>query len=97
MTARLRGLPPGRAGRMWLARRLAVAERGADLLEHKLRILVAEEQSFALLAERTQAEWEAAVRELDRWMLRAALLSGERGLRLASDGADAEVRHRRGG
>ncbi len=79
MTARLRGLPPGRAGRMWLARRLAVAERGADLLERKLRILVAEEQSFALLAERTQGEWEAAVRELDRWMLRAALLSGERG------------------
>ena len=91
MTARLRGLPPGRAGRMWLGRRLAVAERGADLLERKLRILVAEEQSFALLADRTQGEGEAAVRELDRWMLRAALLSGERGLRLACDGAEAEV------
>ena len=90
-TAKLRGLPPGRAGRMWLGRRLAVAERGADLLEQKLRILVAEEQSFALLAERTQGEWEASVRDLERWMLRAALLSGERGWRLACDGEHAQA------
>jgi V/A-type H+-transporting ATPase subunit D len=76
---------------MWLERRLAVAERGADLLERKLRILLAEEQAFALLAERTQGEWEAAVRDLDLWMLRSALLSGERGARLACDGAGAEV------
>jgi V/A-type H+-transporting ATPase subunit D len=91
MTTRIRGLPPGRAGLPWLARRRAMAERGSDLLERKLRILRAEEQDYALRAERTGAEWEESVRQLDRWMLRSAVLSGERGLRLATDGADAEV------
>ncbi len=91
MTAKLRGLPPGRAGRMWLRRRLVVAVRGGDLLEQKLRILVSEEQSFALQAEQTQTEWVAAVRDLERWVLRATLLSGARGLRLADDRGAAEV------
>ena len=96
MTARLHGLPPGRAGRMWLSRRLSVATRGADLLEQKLRILLAEEQDFSLLVERTEAAWVAATRELDQWLLRSALLSGERGLRLATIGgyADANVEWR---
>jgi V/A-type H+-transporting ATPase subunit D len=67
MTATIRGLPPGRAGRMWLVRRLDVAQRGADLLEHKLRILITEEHDFSLRAERARREWEAAVAELDRW------------------------------
>lgn len=91
MTARLRGLPPGRAGRMWLTRRLAVATRGGDLLENKLRILLAEQQDFALMAERTGTQWEASVVDLEGWMLRSDLLSGKRGVRLASDGADADV------
>ncbi len=91
MTARLRGLPAGRAGRMWLRRRLVVAVHGGDLLDRKIRILLAEEQSFGLRVEQTRAEWVAAVRDLDRWMLRASLLSGDRGLRLAHDGADADV------
>jgi V/A-type H+-transporting ATPase subunit D len=76
---------------MWLTRRLAVATRGGDLLENKLRILLAEQQNFALMAERTGAQWEATVVELEDWMMRSALLSGERGVRLASDGADAHV------
>ncbi len=91
MTTRLRGLPPGRAGRMWLTRRLAVATRGSELLEQKLRILLAEEQDFSLLVERTQVDWSDAITDLDRWMLQSALLSGERGLRLATDGAAARV------
>lgn len=91
MRERIRGLPPGRAGRMWLVRRLAVAERGGDLLEQKLRILLAEEQDFSLRAERAHAEWVQAVAELDRWTLRAAVLSGERGFRLAGDGATTRV------
>lgn len=91
MTARLRGLPPGRAGRLWLTRRLAVATRGGDLLENKLRILLAEQQNFALMAERTSVEWAASTAELEHWMMQSALLSGERGVRLASDGSDAAV------
>lgn len=91
MTTRLRGLPPGRAGRMWLSRRLTVATRGGDLLEQKLRILMAEEQDFSLLVERTQVAWTDAARALDGWLLRSALLSGERALRLACDGESAGV------
>jgi V/A-type H+/Na+-transporting ATPase subunit D len=91
MTRRIRGLPPGRAGRMWLVRRLAVARRGGDLLEQKLRILLSEEQDFALRAERARREWAASVAELDQWTLRAAVLSGERGFRLAGDGVATQV------
>jgi V/A-type H+-transporting ATPase subunit D len=91
MTGTVRGLPPGRAGLPWLARRRAMAARGSDLLERKLRILLAEEQDYALRAERTEAEWVAAARELDTWMLRSALVSGERAVRLATDGATAQV------
>ena len=91
MAARLRGLPPGRAGLTWLARRGDVATRGGDLLERKLRILLAEEQDYAMQAERTAAEWSDAVRELERWMLRSAVISGERGARLAGDGGAGEV------
>ena len=60
MTTALRGLPPGRAGRLWLQRRLDVATRGGDLLEQKLRILVAEEEAYTLQSERTRAAWESA-------------------------------------
>jgi V/A-type H+/Na+-transporting ATPase subunit D len=91
MAARIRGLPPGRAGLTWLVRRHDMATRGGDLLERKLRILLAEEQDYAMRAERTAAEWSDAVRELQRWMLRSAVISGERGARLASDGAAGEV------
>lgn len=47
------GVPPGRAGRLWLRRRLAAAERAVELLERKLRILRAEQDRLALLAQRT--------------------------------------------
>jgi len=91
MTVKIRGLPPGRAGRMWLVRRLDVAQRGGELLEHKLRILITEEHDFSLREERARRAWEDAVAEFDRWTLRAAVLSGERGFRLAGDGTDARV------
>jgi len=91
VTTRLRGLPPGRAGRMWLARRLEVATRGGELLEQKLRILLSEEQDFALRAARARTEWESAVTDLDQWTLRSAMLSGERAVRLASNGETASV------
>jgi V/A-type H+-transporting ATPase subunit D len=73
--------PPGRGGRIWLRRRLSAARRGADLLDSKLRILRREEQRFQVLAERTRLEWEASVAEAERWLLRAALVGGQRGVR----------------
>jgi len=90
--ARLRSVPPGRAGQVWLQHRLSVARRGADLLDQKLRILHGESLRLSLLAERTGADWAAAQREATTWLVRAALLTGERGLRLAALDGDAEVR-----
>ncbi len=83
--------PPGRAGRLWLQHRLATAERGAALLDHKLRILRIERERFALLERRTAALWEAADREAAEWLLRAVMLGGERSLRLGSAGPTAQV------
>lgn len=91
MTAPVHGQPPGRAGRMWLDRRIAVATRGGSLLEQKLRILLDLQERYALLTERTQVEWVEAVRELDLWTTRAGLVSGQRGLRMACDGDPAQV------
>lgn len=88
---RLRRVPPGRAGKLWLRRRLGVAQRGADLLDHKLRILHAERQRLVLLIARTAAAWDTASREADGWLLRGALLGGQRAVRLAQDGQLADV------
>lgn len=91
MSATVHGQPPGRAGRMWLDRRIAVATRGGNLLEQKLRILLDLQERFALLAERTQVEWEQAVRDLEVWTTRAGLVSGQRGLRMAGAADPAQV------
>ena len=88
-----RGLhaPPGRAGRLWLQHRLGTAQQGADLLDHKLRVLRTERERLALVQERTAAAWEAASREADVWLLRGVLVGGERAVRLSSDQAPAHV------
>lgn len=89
-TARL-AVPPGRAGRLWLERRLAVAHRGADLLDRKLLILAAELDRLQAAADRTGREWEDRSREAERALLRASLLGGERAVRLAAGSELAEV------
>jgi V/A-type H+-transporting ATPase subunit D len=84
-------VPPGRAGRLWLVQRLAVARRAADLLDRKLRVLAAELDRARATAERTGQEWDTACREAQHALLRAVLLGGERAIRLADGGADAQV------
>jgi V/A-type H+-transporting ATPase subunit D len=76
---------------MWLQRRLAVAERGVDLLDQKLRLLHTERQRLSVHAERTGETWRAAAREADEWLLRGALLGGQRGIRLAARPGTADV------
>jgi V/A-type H+-transporting ATPase subunit D len=84
-------VPPGRAGRLWLRGRLQIAERGLDLLDRKLRILRGEQERLALLTERTGHDWELACRQAETWLLRAALLGGQRALRLAAEGPPTQV------
>ncbi len=91
LTARV---PPGRAGRMWLRRRLATAERGRDQLDRKLRILVPERQRLRIRADRRREEWHAASAEAQTWLLRASLLGGQDAIRGAAppDLVDITVR-----
>lgn len=71
----VRGQPPGRAGRPWLAGRLQASRRAGDLLDRKLRILRREQARAAHRAEQAEREWVAAVRTAEQWGLRASLLS----------------------
>jgi len=84
-------VPPGRAGRLWLTRRLQVARRGADLLDRKLRVLQVELDSRRAAAAQTAAEWDRHCVDAERWLLRASLLGGQRAVRLATDGQAADV------
>jgi V/A-type H+-transporting ATPase subunit D len=84
-------VPPGRAGRIWLVRRLETARRGADLLDRKLRILQGELARLQAAAEETAAQWDQAAADARTWLLRAALLGGERAIQLAADGQPADV------
>ena len=84
-------VPPGRAGRLWLTRRLAVARRGADLLDRKLQVLQRELDRRRGSAASAAAEWQRRQADADSWLLRAALLGGERAIRLAAAGTFAEV------
>ena len=69
--------PPGRAGRLWLGHRLAVAQRGVDLLDKKRRVLMQEERRLRVVARDTAAEWVHAAREAETWLNRAAIMAGE--------------------
>jgi V/A-type H+-transporting ATPase subunit D len=84
-------VPPGRAGRIWLVRRLETARRGADMLDRKLRILQGELARLQTEAAKTAAQWDQCHIDASRWLVRVALLSGERAIRLADDGQPAEV------
>jgi len=85
------GQPPGRAGRLWLVRRLAVADRGAEVLDRKLRILRHEQERLRLLEARTSREWTASCLEARRWLERAVVLGGQRGLERACPEQVADV------
>lgn len=88
VTARV---PPGRAGRIWLRRRLATASRGREQLDRKLRILQPELERQRIRAARGQEEWEAACARVRRWTTRTALLSGQDAFRHAAARHPAQV------
>ncbi|MCF6474619.1 V-type ATPase, D subunit [Nonomuraea sp. MG754425] len=85
-------VPPGRAGRIWLRRRLAAVRHGLDVLDRKLRLLRREQDRLARNAERTGKEWVAACRAADEWLLRVTRLGGRRAVRLAAGDRTVDVR-----
>ncbi|MFJ8113323.1 V-type ATP synthase subunit D [Streptomyces sp. NPDC096132] len=87
-----RPAPPGRAGRLRLRHSLDVAERGADLLEQKLRILRAEHERLLNAEKKAAGAWRDLLSEAEDWLLRGLLLGGEQALDTAAEGVGpAEV------
>ncbi|MFE9773706.1 V-type ATP synthase subunit D [Streptomyces sp. NPDC005931] len=82
----VRRTPPGRAGRLRLRHRLEVAERGAGLLEQKLRVLRVEHERLLAAQEAAERRWHEALSEAEGWLLRGVLLGGERALEAAAAG-----------
>jgi len=84
-------VPPGRAGRLWLDRRLGAARRGVDLLDRKLRILQLELAARRDTVAATEREWARLSAEADRALLLASLLGGQRAIRLATGSEFAQL------
>jgi V/A-type H+-transporting ATPase subunit D len=85
--------PPGRAGRPWLAHRLAVARRGAEVLDDKRRALLRERARLEPDVADARAGWEQRARDAERWLIRAVVLGGERHVALSvSEPASVTVR-----
>ncbi|MGO9760904.1 MAG: V-type ATP synthase subunit D [Solirubrobacteraceae bacterium] len=64
----------GKAARLVLRQRLAVARRGADLLSRKRQALLAEQRRLRDAATAAAGEWAQAIAEAERWLARSALL-----------------------
>jgi V/A-type H+-transporting ATPase subunit D len=77
-------VPPGRTGRLWLRERVAVANRAADVLEEKRRVLLRASLGLREQADETRRRWEVSCRLAETWHLRAALVGGERQFHAAS-------------
>jgi V/A-type H+/Na+-transporting ATPase subunit D len=89
--------PPGRAGRLWLQHRFAVATRGAELLDKKRRALVQEHRRLRVVARETAEAWTRAAAEAETWVNRAAVMAGEEKLAMLAAGhprADVTIRWR---
>lgn len=94
MTGPRLAVPPGRAVRLWLVRRLGTARTGAGLLDRKLRILQGELTRRQGAAADTARRWDSAQADAQAWLLRAALLGGQRAVRLGAGGlADVTIRY----
>lgn len=76
-------VPTGRAGRPWLARRLEIARRGADVLDQKRQALLRLERRLEGLVSEARAEWEESAREAEHWLERALVVGGPRAFELA--------------
>jgi len=77
-------LPPGKSARPWLVRRLAVAERAAELLDLKRVALQREEAALVGRAAHARSALAEALGDAQRWWDRAAVVGGRRGTRLAA-------------
>ena len=69
-------VPPGRAGRLWLVRRLEIARRGAELLDRKRQALLREHARLRGEAAEAEHAWENAAAQVALWTARASIVDG---------------------
>lgn len=69
-------IPPGRAGRVWLVRRLEIARRGAELLDRKRQALLREQAQVRSEAADARRAWKEAAAQVALWTARASMLDG---------------------
>jgi V/A-type H+-transporting ATPase subunit D len=81
----------GRAGRVRLQRRLAVARHGAELLDRKRRVLADEKDLLELRAAQTARTWRDAATEAAVWAGRAVALDGPAALTATAPTSPAQV------
>ena len=86
--------PSGRAGRLWLHRRMATAELGSDQLGRKLRVLLQEHARLTRQRDDAERVWLDAVALARRWQLRAGVLGGQEAYAVGSpvDPVQVQVR-----
>ena len=82
----------GRIGRARLQRRLAVARRGADMLDRKERILADELGRLRLRVEQTRGAWVSACEDAAVWLVRAQAVEGRAAIAAAATVTPATVR-----
>jgi V/A-type H+/Na+-transporting ATPase subunit D len=85
-------VPPGRAGRLWLVRRLAFARRSLELLDRKHQLLLRELAGRAQLRDETERRWARACTEAQRWGARADALGGHSDITLAAASISGQAR-----
>jgi V/A-type H+-transporting ATPase subunit D len=86
-----RSVPPGRAGRVWLRRRLRTARRGREQMDRRLRILLPLRRGLVAVVDQQRHDWSVACEEAATWLRRAAVLGGEDALDLARSGQPVGV------
>ncbi|KRE52527.1 V-type ATP synthase subunit D [Phycicoccus sp. Soil748] len=91
MTTGHRSVPPGRAGRVWLRRRLQTARRGREQMDRRLRILLPERRQLVAVLDQQRHDWSGACEDAATWLRRAALLGGEDALELARSAQQVRV------
>ncbi|MGZ4431228.1 MAG: V-type ATP synthase subunit D [Gaiellales bacterium] len=83
--------PPGRAAHPWLMRRIAMAERGAEILTDKHLALLRRRQELQEATQNANRRWCEAAGEAEVWLARALVVSGARAVRLAAPMGAARV------
>lgn len=84
-------IPPGRSGRVWLGERLAIAARGAELLDRKRQVLLTERARLRDELQNARGAWLAAAAEAELWGRRALVTDGLRRLDVLSRNVRADA------